>query len=346
MEFRTECIIPAATLPQLSIRRPVILVGSCFSDNIARKMRESLWRAFNPGGALYNPLSVAAALRMLLLDDDESRFVGSIVEVEEAGRRLVHSMMFDSSMSSRSREGVVRNFRLRRDEARRLMKDGADLIVTFGTSIAYFEDNGAGPVGNCHKLPSSRFVRRMLEIGEICDEWTRLVGELRDVYGEFNIVFTISPIRHVRDGLPTNSLSKAMLRVAVDRLVGRLASAYYFPAFELLTDDLRDYRFYAADMVHPSDVAVEYIWDKFRNACLSDADRAMLRRAGGVARLASHRSIIEPTPEEARQRRSDIARRFAEVRREWPDCLDLPGGVDAADDDPIADVRGDKAGRS
>lgn len=329
MNFRTEYKVePIEGL--LSISRPVMLVGSCFSDNILRKMRTSLWKACNPGGALYNPLSIVTALRMLLFGDSAD-FGSTLRQAPSGSDGIWHSMMFDTSMSARSKSDCMRKFEERKREALEFMDCGSDIIATFGTMWAYFPDDGllkmeyhpsaSLPVGNCHKFPASMFSRRLLGVDEVTRAWMALAEDIRERWPQTHMLFTVSPIRHLKDGMEGNSLSKALLRVGVDSLVKGLDSSGYFPAFEILTDDLRDYRFYARDMVHPSEEAIDYIWECFISTYLGEDERRLLKRGEDISKALGHKPLMPETPEEYSDRMRRIDARYAALRGEWPESL-------------------------
>lgn len=171
--------------------------------------------------------------------------------------------------------------------------DSSVLFVTFGTSWCYFlAEDPDYVVANCHKQPATMFVRRRLSVDEIAETWIRLASDLRVRFPELRIVFTVSPVRHLKDGFSGNTVSKAVLQVAIDEICSQLAFCSYFPAFELVNDDLRDYRFYASDLVHPSDEAVEYIWDGFKTVYLDDNAIQILKEGENLMKAWNHRPLL------------------------------------------------------
>lgn len=322
MKFRTEYNASPAPFT-LDPSLPVALVGSCFSDNITQRMRRCLWDAGTPAGVLFNPLSIASALRLMLLQPDaESAYADTLFE----SGGMVHSRMFDSSMSATSRTVSTERFMAARARLHHLISNGRTLCVTFGTSYCY-RLKGANPVvvANCHKQPAALFVRERLDTATIVDVWQKLMTDLRKLYTGLRFIFTVSPVRHVRDGLHENNLSKAILLLACEEICRGTADSHYFPAYEILNDDLRDYRFYASDLVHPSADSVEYVWEKFRETFLTERGREILREGEEIARRLAHRPIL-PDSEEARR----FAARTAELLADFharhpltllPDCL-------------------------
>ena len=226
----------------------ILMTGSCFADSIGEQMvQRNLRVTCNPFGTLYNPLSIAQALTMTDMPE----------LIEHDG--LWHSMAHHGSFSRADRNESEQVIRASIETMQKALREATVVIVTFGTSWVY-EWKGERVVGNCHKLPETNFTRRRLTAEEIVAAWKPLLER----YGDKHWVFTVSPIRHIKDGLHENQLSKATLLQAVEKLTGEAGlTADYFAAFEIMLDELRDYRFYADDLVHPSSLAVNYIWERF-----------------------------------------------------------------------------------
>ena len=241
----------------------ILMLGSCFSDEIGEQMKQrNMSVTCNPFGTLYNPLSIANAIN--------SSFVHCTSYIVHHDG-LWHSMMHHGSFSRPTREEAEEAVKASIETMQKALEESTVVIVTFGTAWIY-EMNGE-IVGNCHKLPADRFTRRRLTVEEIVAAWQPIIER----YPDKHWIFTVSPIRHIKDGLHENQLSKATLLQAVECLtaeggltVQRSVSAtvcqakpVYFPSYEIVLDELRDYRFYADDLVHPSSLAVNYIWERF-----------------------------------------------------------------------------------
>ena len=226
----------------------ILMIGSCFADSIGEQMEQRNLRVTcNPFGTLYNPLSIAQALTMTDMPE----------LIEHDG--LWHSMAHHGSFSRADRNEAEQVIRASIETMQKALREATVVIVTFGTAWVY-EWKGERVVGNCHKLPESNFTRRRLTAEEIVAAWKPLLER----YSDKHWVFTVSPIRHIKDGLHENQLSKATLLQAVEKLTGEAGlTADYFASFEIMLDELRDYRFYADDLVHPSSLAVNYIWERF-----------------------------------------------------------------------------------
>lgn len=291
MKFRTEYIVKPCT-EALNPERPVVLIGSCFTDNIGARMRECRWRAYpNICGTLYNPRSIANILRMAV-----SREVDFFTEISESVVQrgdLWMSWLTDSGCTTYSRQDTEMEVADRLRRLRNQLEEADALILTFGSAWIY--ELAAHPghaVSNCHKFPADTFRRRRLTVEEIADEWSDILSMLRQTYPSLKIILTVSPVRHLKDGFEGNSRSKAILQLACEEIIGRDERVGYFPAFEIMNDDLRDYRFYAPDLVHPSAEAVDYIWEKFMERYLSPPSRALLAEGERVTKRLNHRPIV------------------------------------------------------
>ena len=236
------------------------MLGSCFSDEIGAQMKQRrLSVTCNPFGTLYNPLSIAQAMQMTELPEF----------VQHDG--LWHSMAHHGSFSRADRNEAETAIRQSIETMQQAIQEATVVIITFGTAWVYemkdegFPVTGCGVVGNCHKLPERSITRRRLTAEEIVAAWQPVIAQ----YPDKHWLFTVSPIRHIKDGLHENQLSKATLLLAIEELKTQHPEVSYFPSYEILLDELRDYRFYADDLVHPSGMAVNYIWERFVTAFCS-----------------------------------------------------------------------------
>lgn len=254
MKFRTEIEIPKASW-QIGYGDKIALLGSCFSDNIARKLGEYYFQVTaNPTGTLYNPVS------------------------------------------------IVRHIN---DEA---VCDADVFIITFGTAWVYEDKRTQTVVDNCEKRPATDFIRRRLTVEEIVGLWQPII----EAHPNKRFIFTVSPIRHLKDGLHENNLSKGILLLAVEQL-----KAYYFPSYELLLDDLRDYRFYADDLMHPSSAAVEYIWERFIATFMTAETQKEMNDLHALWLNRHHRSLHPGSPEDI-QFKARIEEQFRALKEKYP----------------------------
>ena len=272
-------------LPRFSQRDHLLLMGSCFATNIGTRLVEAKFACdVNPYGVLYNPLSISAALREAL----DGKVYGEDDLYDYGG--LWHSPMHHGDFSAPNVSEALERINTRLERLHTELKEVDVLVATWGTAWVYEDAQTGRIVGNCHKKPERCFRRRRLKVEEVVDEWFDLLAMLRKQNPHLKVLLTVSPIRHLRDGLHANQLSKATLLLAANQLVETMPDVVgYFPAYELLVDELRDYRFYAADMVHPSDVAVDYVWQRFCEACLTDEARRVMDECNAVYKDLTHR---------------------------------------------------------
>ena len=307
MNFRTIVNIKPSER-QIDHSHALVFIGSCFAENIGEKFKNALFTAdINPFGVLYNPLSIASALRRLMS--------GKLYEEKDLffDGEMWHSAAHHSSFSDKNNAVCLQKINDRLTESSENLRRARHLFITFGTAWVYEWKNSGQIVGNCHKLPAKSFTRRRLNVDEIVDEYDDLLRELQKFNPNLNIVFTVSPIRHRKDGAHENSLSKSALLLAIDRLTslnlpsggdlqssknsgagkvpfeGGFRGAAYFPAYEIVNDDLRDYRFYAPDMIHLSDVAVDYIWERVGEAFFSMKTRKIVDEVNEINKAKQHR---------------------------------------------------------
>ena len=277
----------------------ILLLGSCFADNIGAKFAEHYFQAtINPLGTLYNPASIALSITDSQHSIPDSRLIYH--------NGLWHSMMHHGTFSGKDKAAMQARCLDGYERLQRALKEATTVIVTFGTAWVYEMDSQV--VANCHKLPANRFTRRCLAVDEIVEMWQPIVASMPDKHW----IFTVSPIRHVKDGLHANQVSKAILLQAVDEL-----GQSYFPSYEIMMDELRDYRFYAEDMVHPSQVAVEYIWQRFVETYMTEDTRGEMRTLHQLWQDRHHR-FLHPDSEEAERFRLHVERQMVALKERYP----------------------------
>lgn len=300
MNFTTPIHIPAVDKP-IAYTDHILLLGSCFADNIAAKLAEYYFQiTANPFGTLYNPLSIAQALSLQ-----------QVPELVEWGG-LYHSMYHHGAFSSPDRLQTGQNIRQSIDCLQRAFAEASVVIITFGTAWVYEQDGIV--VANCHKIPADRFTRRRLSVEEIVSAWQPVLS----AHSDKHFILTVSPIRHIKDGLHENQLSKATLLLAVTQLAeNHSVSIDYFPSYEILIDELRDYRFYADDMLHPSSVAVNYIWERFVSTYMSAATQQEMHPLHQLY-LDRHHTLLHPDSPASRIFLSRLEQNLTALRSRYP----------------------------
>ena len=266
--------------------QPILSIGSCFADNIAKRLQHSKFQTVaSPTGILFNPESIARTIERFAQANisEETQPTKNLLQFSNG---VWFSYDFHSSFSNIDADTAL-------NQMRTAVKAGADalsraevVIITFGTAFAYRLNESGEVVANCHKQPQSIFTRQMLSVDSIIQRYTEL---LQGALSDKRVIFTLSPVRHLGDGLEQNSLSKATLRVAIAEIVSRNKNAEYFPSYEIMMDELRDYRFYADDMAHPSKLAVDYIWERFSECAFSSDTLELIKRIAQITSATEHR---------------------------------------------------------
>ncbi|WP_165903695.1 GSCFA domain-containing protein [Hymenobacter gummosus] len=320
--FRTELSLrPAAQLLNQSAR--VLTIGSCFSDVIGERLAGHKVRTLvNPFGTVFNPLAAARLLRAVAGEDtDWQQHL-----VEARGRWQSYDL--HASVGADSPPALLERIEQTVRETAEFARRADVLVWTLGTAYGYRLRDTGEVVNNCHKVPADRFEKELLTAEEIVSAVTEAYALLRQQNPKLRLVLTVSPVRHLKDTLPLNAVSKSVLRVACHYLSELLPGASYFPAYELLLDDLRDYRFYGADMLHPSDVAEQYVWEKFTGVYFDAGFKQFVQEWEGIQRALQHRPLHEGAPEhrefleQTRQRLQRLLSRNIDVRLELLDVQD------------------------
>jgi hypothetical protein len=291
-KFRTEVKIPDFRYKTGYAHKSMFL-GSCFTENIGSRMAGLKYPVdINPFGILYNPESVANGLKILL----NGRKFSQNDLVHHDG--LWHSFSHHGRFSSEDADITLQQINQRLESSSVFLKTAGFLFITFGTAWVYRYKKSGETVANCHKIPDNEFLRNRLSVDEIVADFRELIDEIRNINPDIQIIFTVSPIRHWKDGAVENQRSKAALHLAIDEIISSYGeNCSYFPAYELVMDELRDYRFYAPDMLHISDVAIDFIWNKFENALIDAGSRQLSVRVQKIVQAANHRPFNKNTPE-------------------------------------------------
>lgn len=250
--------------PPIDYRNKILLVGSCFTQHIGNYLRDSKFEVLqNPNGILFDPYSVTNSLISYI--DKREYNASDLVNLNE----LWHSWDHHSSFSAIEKSDSLNKINASQNAAHHFLKEADWLIITLGSSFVYKLTDKMQTVANCHKAPASNFVKHLCTIEEIITAFDTCIHRLFHFNKKLKILFTISPVRHLRDGLVENNRSKARLIESVHHLINKFDRLFYFPAYELVIDVLRDYRFYDIDFAHPNYQATQFVLDKFSSACLN-----------------------------------------------------------------------------
>lgn len=283
MDLITKITIPEPA-KRMEHHQPVVFLGSCFATSIGERfVKTKIPTVVNPFGVIYNPYSVASALNLLI--SDQSLPDNSLIEHDG----LWHSFYHHSSFSARSKEACIDKIEEEREQATDFLKSAECLFVTFGTSWVFEHQETGLVVSNCHKIPAMKFNRYRLNVDEIVAQYKELLVKLSIFNPALKVVFTVSPVRHWKDGAHGNQLSKSVLLLAVEQLCEWFEFVSYFPSYEIVMDELRDYRFYASDMLHMNDQTVEYIWQRFSEKWLSRDAQHLVKKVEEIVKAVEHK---------------------------------------------------------
>jgi len=303
MDLRTTFSIPPSD-SRISYSSPVMFAGSCFANEIGKRMAEGKMKVLiNPAGTVYNPVSIANTIDLVI----ENRMMKAGELYSSHGRYMsfLHYTDFTSEDPLFTIEKINKSTR----EAHLFLKEASFLFITFGTAMIYKLADTLQVVSNCHKLPPGMFLQEMLTVDEIVNIWNGLLGRLHSFNPNLKVIFTISPVRHWKDGAHKNQLSKSALFIATEELLRHKVVQGYFPAYEIVMDDLRDYRFYANDMLHPSEKAIDYVWDAFADCYFEPSSLSVLKEVRNLGRSVHHR-LSDSSPAARREFASVMLKRI------------------------------------
>ncbi len=312
MELYTRIDIKRPTV-QFTVRERVLMLGSCFVENIGAKLEKNKFQVdINPFGTLYNPASIAQALRRLLHPE---RYTADDLFQHDG---VFHSFAHHSRFSATSETECLSQINDRLTASATTLQTTKQLVLTFGTAYVYRLQQTGEVVANCHKLPEKLFTRTMLTVEEIVSEWKTLLLSLWEQQPELHILFTVSPIRHWKDGAHGNQLSKATLLLAIHSLQTAFPERVsYFPAYEIMLDELRDYRFYATDMLHPSELAIDYIWQRFVDSYMDEETKYFLKEWETIEKALNHRPF-QPESETYKHFMSQTLLKIERLNEKFP----------------------------
>jgi hypothetical protein len=285
--FRTALACEPIT-PSFALKSPVLTVGSCFADTIGQRLLAHKFEGLsNPFGVIFNPLSVHKLLSQAIAPQPElwsaPRFV------QQDGLWLHYD--WHSEHYAANKDTLIQQLQQTLHTVAEVLQKAQWIVYTFGTAWVYRLRTDHTLVANCHKSPAANFEKQLLSVAEIVADFAKLHTLVAQHNPRLHWLLTVSPVRHLKDTLPLNSVSKSVLRLACHELSQNLAQVHYFPAYELLLDDLRDYRFYAQDMLHPSEQAQEYIWQQFAQAAFNPETQAAVRQWSKIRQALQHRPL-------------------------------------------------------
>lgn len=312
MEFRTA-LQPLNSHGLVDHSKPLFMLGSCFTDSIGERLESEMFDVIrNPFGTVYNPASMNSQIEFIV--DEKKLGPDGII----SANGLCHSFLTHSSLSAATQEELQENIHTRSALALDFLKCAKVAVLTFGTAWVYKYRKTGEIVSNCHKLPANQFSREMSSVAGAASYIDNCITLLRSVAPELKVILTVSPIRHLADGLHGNQLSKATLLLAAELIASKRENVIYFPAYEALMDDLRDYRFYDADMKHPSAVAVDYIYMLFVESFFRPDTKAAAKAARKLSALVGHR-LLSVTDDAKTKFKEQIIQTAERLKAQYPE---------------------------
>lgn len=315
MNLRTV-IDPVPSSDRIGYFNPVMFTGSCFSSEIGAMFESGKMNVMvNPFGVLYNPLSVLSELEIIV---ERRQFNHS--DLQSFNNRYL-SFSHDTGFSSANPETTLEKINGVTNRAHRFLADADYLFVTFGTARIFRYKQNNSIVANCHKMPASNFERELLTVEYIAENWTLMLKKLWDFNPRLKIYFTISPVRHWKDGAHGNQVSKAVLLLAIEKLITSHSRLNYFPSYELVLDDLRDYRFYKDDLLHPGRKAIEYIWEYLKRTFFDPDTKSIYSEVSKIVSARNHR-LMGDIEEDHRGFAESMISKIEDLKKRHP-FLDL-----------------------
>ena len=266
----------------------LFFIGSCFSENIAEQFDKHLFSVVsNPHGILFNPTSIANALQDVI---NKKEYTDKDFFFEQG---LWRSFQHHGQFSNEDKTVCLEQINSSIEKAHEQLKKSEYIFITLGSAFAYKHIQQQQIVANCHKIPAKEFEKVLISKEEITNTYNKLITELKLFNPNIKIIFTVSPVRYIRDGLVENNQSKAILLQSIHELIAANENCFYFPSYEVVIDELRDYRFFKEDMVHPNELAIKYIWERVQQSWVDATTIEFIAEAGQYKRLLEHRVLNE-----------------------------------------------------
>jgi hypothetical protein len=282
-DFRTS-VSCASSNHFIDLKSPILTIGSCFADAIGSRLKiNKIFTQPNPFGTIYNPHSIHKVLQYVI----HNAVVPESTYLQTADAFLNYD--FHSELCSSDKEELKTILLRNISNTHQFLKSAKCIIITYGTAWVYQRNDNGEIVANCHKVPGHQFSKSLLTQRRVIESFERFYKDLKSINPSIQVILTVSPVRHIKDTLELNSVSKSVLRLVCHTLSSSLADVHYFPGYEIMLDDLRDYRFYKADMLHPSEVAEDYIWEKFIECYADENFKKFIQDWKPIVAALSHR---------------------------------------------------------
>jgi len=288
--LKLQTIIPLEkqSINCIDYQSNILLFGSCFAENIGQEIAYYKFRNYqNPFGVLFNPIAIE---RLISFAVEKKTYIES--DIFFYNERW-HCFDAHSDLSASSKEELLQNLNNRLQKTYLELKNTTHIIITLGTAWVYKRLKANKIVANCHKVPQKQFSKELLSVEDIKNSLNTIISSIKTINDKASIIFTVSPVRHLKDGFVENQQSKAHLITAVQELLKASDKLYYFPAYELMMDELRDYRFYKEDLIHPNKTAIKYIWQKFKEVWIASEAYPVMEEVEAIQKGLSHKPFNE-----------------------------------------------------
>lgn len=311
MNFRTQISLSKSNI-QIDYSSRVVLLGSCFAENISEKFSYFKFQhTVNPFGIIFNPVSIQKNIERIIqknyFTEDDVFFYND----------LWHCFDVHSELSNVNKQELLDALNALIDSTFLELQNATTCIITYGTSWVYRNNESGKVVANCHKVPQKEFSKELLSIAEIEESISKSISLIHSINPDCTFIFTVSPVRHLKDGFVENQLSKAHLISAIYNSQPVTRNSHYFPSYEIMMDDLRDYRFYSEDMLHPNQVAIDYIWQQFKNVHLSESSYVVMDEIDSIQKGLAHRPF-NPNTAQHQLFVEKLQQRIALLQKKYP----------------------------
>ncbi len=312
MKLQTQIPLTRANNP-IDYSSQLLVLGSCFTENIGAKLGYFKFQSVqNPFGILFHPLAIenliSRAVKKEYYSADDLFFLNE----------RWHCFDVHSSLSDVRRDALLENLNAQLVRTENQLRLATHILITLGTAWVYQKKQTGATVANCHKVPQKEFNKKLLTVDEVTASLQRILQQIESINENAQVVFTISPVRHLKDGFTENQRSKAHLLVAVHETIASYSNdAAYFQSFELMMDELRDYRFYKTDMIHPNTLAIDYIWEKFSKVWISDDAQVTVKKVEEIQRGLRHRPF-NPNSEQHQRFQESLKEKISYIKKEHP----------------------------
>ena len=290
----------------------LLLFGSCFAEHIGAKLDYYNFRNFcNPFGILFHPLAIEQAITAAINQKEYQK--EELFFLNEQW----HSFDAHSQFSETEGEELLSNLNMAVSNTNNDLNEASHLIISLGTAWVYRHIDSDRIVANCHKMPQKKFLKQLLSVEEVAESLDATIRLVRSVNSKISIIFTVSPVRHIKDGIIENNRSKAHLISAVHQVLSPRDNTHYFPSYEILMDELRDYRYYQRDMLHPAALAVDHIWEKFRDVWIHPDAETTMQEVASIRKAKAHRPF-NPTAQEHQNFLEQLQKKMETLKKEFP----------------------------